>query len=107
MWFHRTFGNKPDFKPGPFLLPDDPSQKLAGLQQQINALETQLQEAQTAKSGQSDLAQLLEAQAQQEREMAARAQEERDIFEGLAQEASERYAQLKAEFDNKLVHVAC
>lgn len=105
VWFHRTFGNQPDFKPGPFLLPDDPSQKLAGLQQQINALETQLQEAQTEKSGQSDLAQLLEAQAQQEREMAARAQEERDIFEGLAQEASERYAQLKAEFDNKLAQV--
>ena len=37
LWFHRTFGGKPDFKPGAFVLPDDPSQKLAALHQQIAA----------------------------------------------------------------------
>ena len=33
---------RPQFKPGPFVLPDDPSQKLVTLQQQIAALQGQL-----------------------------------------------------------------
>jgi type I restriction enzyme R subunit len=34
LWFHRSFGSNPNFKPGPFILPDDPSQRLLTLQQQ-------------------------------------------------------------------------
>jgi len=102
LWFHRSFGANPDFKPGPFVLPDDPSQKLAGLQQQIATLQDSLQQAQGAQAAQSDMARLLEAQAAQEREMAQRAAEERTIYEALAEEASTRYAQLKAEFDAKV-----
>ncbi|WP_180126873.1 DUF4145 domain-containing protein [Rhodoferax sp. BLA1] len=101
VWFHRSFGSQPDFKPGAFILPDNPSQKLATLQQQIAQLNRDLQQAQISQSAQAELARLLEAQADQEREMARRAQEEKEIFEALATEASERYALLKAEFDNK------
>lgn len=102
LWFHRSFGKNPDFKPGPFILPDDPSQRLASLQQQITALQENLQQAQSAQSNQKEMAKLLEAQAAQEREMALRAQEERSIFESLAEEASARYAELKTEFEAKL-----
>lgn len=102
LWFHRSFGQNPDFKPGPFILPDDPSQKLASLQQQISALQEHLQQAQSAQSTQAEMAKLLEAQAAQERLMAQRAQEERGIYESLAEEASARYAELKAEFEAKL-----
>ncbi|MEY5099869.1 MAG: type restriction-modification system endonuclease [Pseudomonadota bacterium] len=102
LWFHRSFGTAPDFKPGPFVLPDDPSQKLATLQQQINALQQDLQEAQTTKAAQALLTQLLEDQAAQERVLAARAAEERKVYESLAEEASARYAELKAEFDARL-----
>ena len=35
LWFHRSFGSNPNFKPGPFILPDDPSQRLLTLQQQV------------------------------------------------------------------------
>ncbi|KGM40430.1 DEAD/DEAH box helicase [Aquabacterium sp. NJ1] len=102
LWFHRTFGSNPNFKPGPFLLPDDPSQKLAGLQQQIAKLQGTLQEAQTAQAAHAELASLQAAQLAQERELSERAQQERSIYESLAAEASARYADLKAEFDAKL-----
>ena len=102
IWFHRTFGDQPNFKPGPFVLPDDPSQKLVGLQQQIADLQNALQQAQTAQTDQVQMQQLLQAQAEQEREMAQHALQERNIYESLAEEASERFARLKAEFDAKL-----
>lgn len=102
LWFHRSFGQDPDYKAGPFVLPDDPSRKLADLQLQIAALQTDLQQTRTAQAAQAELAQLMEAQAAQERDMARRAEEERGIYEELAEEASTRYAQLKAQFDARL-----
>jgi len=102
LWFHRTFGADPNFKPGPFQLPDDPSQKLATLQQQMSKLQDSLQQAQSAQSAQTELAKLQADQLAQERELAERAQQERGIYEALAEEASSRYASLKAEFDTKL-----
>lgn len=102
VWFHRSFGSEPHFKPGAFVLPDNPSQKLATLSQQISRLQEDLQQAQSSQAAQAEMARLLEAQATQERAMARQAQEEKDIFESLASEASERYAMLKAEFDRKV-----
>ncbi|QEZ47477.1 type I restriction-modification system endonuclease [Cupriavidus oxalaticus] len=106
VWFHRTFGKQSDFKPGPFLLPDDPSRKLLDLQQQISALSTQLSEAQSAQAQQAEMAQLLADQAEQERQMALRAQEENAIYQQLAEEASQRYAELKAQFDQQVADVS-
>ena len=102
VWFHRTFGDQPNFKPGPFVLPDDPSQKLFLLQQQAETLRAELAQAQEAQAGQADLSQLLEAATAQEKALVERAQEERDIYEQLAQDASERYAALQAEFDTRI-----
>ncbi|MBV8657849.1 MAG: type I restriction-modification system endonuclease [Burkholderiales bacterium] len=104
VWFHRTFGKQPDFKPGAFVLPDDPSRKLLELQQQISQLNTQLNEAQSATSQQAEMAQLLAAEAEQERVLKARAVEENAIYQQLAEEASQRYTELKAEFDQKLAN---
>lgn len=102
LWFHRSFGPQPDYKPGPFILPDDPSQRLLALQQQITTLKQDLQQAQTDQAAKAELAVLLTEQASQERALAERASEERDIYESLADEASARYAALKAEFDARL-----
>jgi type I restriction enzyme R subunit len=102
LWFHRSFGAEPNFKPGPFILPDDPSQRLVELQQQVAGLTQDLQQAQTEHAGKAELAKLLASQAAQERELAARASEERGIYESLAEEASARFAALKAEFDAKI-----
>ncbi|MDM5177059.1 type I restriction-modification system endonuclease [Massilia sp. DJPM01] len=102
LWFHRSFGTAPDFKSGPFILPDDPSQRLIELQQQVDSLTQDLHQVQTEQVGKAELAKLLAAQAAQERELAERASEERGIYESLAEEASARFAALKAEFDAKL-----
>ena len=102
VWFHCSFGHNPDFKPGPFQLPDDPSQKLLALQQQIAALSTQLQTAQTAQASQAEMTRLLEQQADQERELSRRAQEEAAVYQELAEEAGARAATLQAQFDAQL-----
>ncbi|MET3480308.1 type I restriction-modification system endonuclease [Variovorax atrisoli] len=102
VWFHRSFGRDAAFKPGPFQLPDDPSQKLLALQQQIAALSTQLQDAQSAQQGQTEMTRLLESQAAQERELSRRAQEETAIYQELAEEAEARAATLQAQFDAQL-----
>ncbi|MDP3873236.1 MAG: hypothetical protein Q8Q80_11295 [Methyloversatilis sp.] len=66
------------------------------------ALAKDLQQAQTEQAAKEQLVTLLAAQAEQERDLATRASEERSIYESLADEASTRYAALKAEFDAKL-----
>lgn len=99
IWFHRTFGSTPNFRPGPFVLPDDPSQRLVDLESQAAELTAQLQDARRQQAVQAELVQLREAQAAQEGALAARAAEERDVYQSLAEEASQRYATLKTEFD--------
>lgn len=102
LWFHRSFGSDADFKPGPFILPDDPSQRLLTLQQQVADLTQNLQKAQSEQAAKGQIAELLAAQAAQERVLAERAAEERSVYESLAEEASTRYTALKAEFDAHL-----
>ena len=97
LWFHRTFGSDPQFKPGPFKLPDDPSQKLYALQKQIDALQAKLNSTEAASSDTAAMAELLRQQAEQEKSLAEQAKQERDIYEQLAQEASATIAQLTAE----------
>jgi len=102
VWFHRSFGRDPGFTPGPFQLPDDPSQNLVELQQQITVLSTQLQVAQSAQQGQAEMTRLLEAQAAQERELSRRAEEDAAVYQELAEEACARAATLQAQFDAQL-----
>lgn len=102
VWFHRTFGSSPNFKPGPFLLPDDPSQRLVELERQAAELAAQLQDAKRQQAAQAELVQLREAQTAQERELSVRAAEERDIYQSPAEDASQRYASLKADFDKAM-----
>ena len=97
LWFHRTFGRTPQFRPGPFQLPDDPSQKLYALQKQINELQVKLSSAEAASSDRDAMARLRQQQAEQEKALAAQALQERDIYEQLASEAGATIEQLKAE----------
>lgn len=97
LWFHRTFGHNPQYKPGPFLLPDDPSQKLNALQQQIHELEIKLSSAEAQTADRETVALLKQQQLEQEHALAEQALQERDIYEQLATEASQTIEQLKAE----------
>lgn len=97
LWYHRTFGKNPNFRPGPFKLPDDPSQNLLELKKQIKELEATLASSQAAQSDHAAMAELLRKQAEQEHALAQKASQERAIYEELAQEASETIAQLQME----------
>ena len=37
IWFHRTYGKKPDFKPGPFVPPPEPIDATAALREEIES----------------------------------------------------------------------
>jgi len=66
IWFHRSFADlKQPFKPGPFILPDDPSQQLRDLQTQIQILQNQLLENNQHLENSQQLAQLLEQEKQE------------------------------------------
>ena len=97
LWFHRTFGKDPKFRPGPFALPDDPSQKLYELQKQVGELQAKLSTAEADSSDREAMVQLQLQQTEQEKALAAQAMQERDIFEQLASEASATITQLQDE----------
>ncbi|MEJ8821543.1 DUF4145 domain-containing protein [Variovorax humicola] len=102
VWFHRSFGKNPDFKAGPFVMPDDPSRRLSELQQQIQHLDAQLQDAQTVQAAQARAAELLEEHAAHERAMAQRAHEEKRHLSAACRRGQPRVVQLQAEFDAQL-----
>ncbi len=106
IWFHSSFGKNGKFSPPPFVLPDDPSRKLLDLQTQINQLQSQLSDAQSAQTEKAELARLLAEQAEHERQMAQHAQQENTLYQQLAEEASQRYATLKQQFDQTLANPA-
>ncbi|MEY4749662.1 MAG: type restriction-modification system endonuclease [Pseudomonadota bacterium] len=102
VWFHRSFGAEPAFKPGPFMLPDDPSQKLAELPQQLADLQARLRDAQATHAEQAELVRLQSDRAAQEAALARRAQQDSEIYQQLAEEAGQHSAALQAQFEQQL-----
>ena len=108
LWYHRTFDNQPDYRPGPFIPPDNPSRKLSELQKRVQELDRQLaqtlgQQAQhQALLAQREAA--LQAQLAQEQEMTrqaeaayAQAEEESSVYRQLAEEGAALAERLKTE----------
>ena len=108
LWYHRTFDNQPDYRPGPFIPPDNPSRKLDELQKRVQDLDQQLEQARTQQAQhQALLAQreaALQTQLAQEQEMTrqaeaayAQAEEESSVYQKLAEESEAVANKLKAE----------
>lgn len=108
LWYHRTFDNQPDYRPGPFIPPDNPSRKLSELQKQVQDLDQQLEQTRTQQAQhQALLAQreaALQAQLAQEQEMTrqaeaayAQAEEESSVYQKLAEDSEALVHKLKAE----------
>mgnify|MGYP000845700498 FL=1 len=108
LWYHRTFDNQPDYRPGPFIPPDNPSRKLSELQKQVQNLDQQLEQTRTQQAQhQALLAQreaALQAQLAQEQEMTrqaeaayAQAEEESSVYRQLAEEGAALAERLKTE----------
>jgi len=48
IWFHRSFGNQPGFKAGPFVPPPEPEDATAPLREELEQLRAELAERQSA-----------------------------------------------------------
>jgi type I restriction enzyme R subunit len=84
IWFHRTYGRQPNFKPGPFVRPTDSA---ASLQEEIEALRRRVTEAEAAlERARQEAEEYARARETAEQRLAEEA-EERAIWEHLAQEA--------------------
>ena len=95
IWFHRTYGKEPDFKPGPFVPPAEPIDATAPLKEEIEILRRRVVESEDAAS-----------RAKREAEVHARARE--SVEQRLAREAEERaiWEKLAAESESRTVEIA-
>jgi len=95
IWFHRTYGKAPDFKPGPFVPPPEPVDAAATLKEEIESLRRRVAESEDAAS-----------RARREAEERARARE--SVGQRLVREAEERaiWERLAAESESKTVEIA-
>jgi type I restriction enzyme, R subunit len=95
IWFHRTYGKKPDFKPGPFVPPPEPFDATAALREEIEGLRRRLIESE-------DVA----GRARRQAEEHARARE--SVEQRLAREAEDRaiWEKLAAESESKTLEIA-
>ena len=95
IWFHRTYGKKPDFKPGPFVPPPEPIDATAALREEIETLRRRVVESEDAAS-----------RARRQAEEHARARE--SVEQRLTREAEERaiWERLAAESESKALEIA-
>lgn len=82
IWFHRSYGRSPAFKPGSFIPPADPGQETAALKAELNRLRTEFQAQRTS--------------AAQAQASAAEEAELRQVAEELLQETEARAEELQA-----------
>jgi len=103
IWYHRSFGKKGDaFKPGAFVLPQDPSANLRQLQTEISKLKTQLEESSQSVDENTDLVELIKQEAEQAKELAAQREEDAKTFEELYYEQENELNTSKAAFNAKI-----
>ena len=74
IWFHRTYGNAPSFKPGPFVPPAPPVDATAALQEEVRKLRQQVRASADAEA----TAKLAHQEAEAERLAALHQVEERE-----------------------------
>ncbi|MEB3213226.1 MAG: type I restriction-modification system endonuclease, partial [Leptolyngbyaceae bacterium] len=90
VWFHRSYGRQPNFKPGPFVPPSDPAEETLALKQELARLRAEvLSHQQSAAQAQ--------AMAAEEAELRALAEELLDEAEATAKETEAKLTQIQAE----------
>ncbi|MHC2795522.1 type I restriction enzyme R subunit [Mesorhizobium jarvisii] len=93
LWFHRTYGKRPKFNPGPFAPPPGPVDATAPLREEIEALRRKVAESENAiATARREAAEQIHVRETLE-ERLRREAEERATWEQLAQESeAEKYA---------------
>ena len=103
VWFHQSFGKQgTDFKPGPFLPLQDPSQQLRTLQIEIEQLKASLSDASQQLDSNQQLADLITREKEEYAELAQQMDEEARTYEQLAGEAENALLKQKEEFEHRL-----
>ncbi|MBZ6071457.1 type I restriction-modification system endonuclease [Aeromonas schubertii] len=113
VWYHRFFGQGSEqFKPEPFIVPDDPSAELSQLQEQIAKLKDELTSASSQLDQNQELAELLarekreyqelaELMDQEARELAYQAKAHQAALAAQQQEFERRLAELQQQLEQQ------
>ena len=103
IWFHRSFGKEgADFKPSPFVLPPDPSERLRKLASEVHHLKTALTEANEQIEVNTQLLDLKRKEADEYNQLAQQMQSEAQTFAELAEEQESALTKATQEFEQQL-----
>lgn len=106
VWFHQSFGKQgTNFKPGPFIPPQDPSKQLRELQIEIEQLKAQLTDTSQQLESNQTLADLIAREKEEYAVLAEQMDAEARTFEQLALEHEEALSQQRQEFELRLKEV--
>ncbi|HBO6863561.1 TPA: type I restriction-modification system endonuclease [Pseudomonas aeruginosa] len=103
VWYHQALGKAgSNFKPGPFVLPSDPSAPLRELQGEIEQLKTQLHESSQQAESNQQLTALLKREAEEYAVLAEQMDAESRRYKEQAAAHEAALAQLRAEHEQSL-----
>ncbi len=97
IWFHRSFGRHPGFKPGPFVPPADPGVANRQVDAELQRLRDELRVTQSAAERAKADAEAEARSRETAEEQARRHAEERQFWEQLAQETETEKVSLAAQ----------
>lgn len=100
IWFHKSFGARPGFSPGPFVPPPEPADATAPLQEELERLKGELAASLSAQERtrlEAEQARLAHESAEQR---ARREADEREAWEQLAHEAEQAKLALAAQLES-------
>ncbi|MEC4087193.1 type I restriction-modification system endonuclease [Pseudoalteromonas rubra] len=101
MWFHTTFGGEAakGFKIKKFLKPQDPSEYVRQLEEQVAILHTESQRTDERLKTAEELSRIEAEKAKAERERAEKMAADRAVWEQLAEEHEAKLAEYRAKMD--------
>lgn len=101
-WFHKTFGGQETkaFKPGKFIKPEDPSVEVRSLEERVRILETEQSKAVERAIAAESLRQAEASKFQAEQARTALMEEERSVWESLADEQEKELNKLKQKHES-------
>ncbi|WP_140063877.1 type I restriction-modification system endonuclease, partial [Vibrio parahaemolyticus] len=103
IWFHQSFGKQGSgFKPGPFILPPDPSSQLRQLQYEIEKLKTDLNNANIELDSSKQLNDLIKREKVEFEALALAMDEESQQLAELAKDHEVALSEQKKEYESKL-----
>jgi type I restriction enzyme R subunit len=103
IWYHQSFGTGGStFKPGPFMVPADPSEPLRELHGQIEKLRAELGDSRQQLESNHQLAELLVQEKQEQASLVGQMNEEARIYEQIALEREAELSKARVDFEARL-----